>query len=128
MIRKITWLHLGLVAKFFFFNVFLLTLDIGTDMNTGYTYFSKGDYYWGLCTILIIFAPFGAQILFFIFELRKCVFLEFDPEKSKTIMQRLRKNPARVNALCHEFFLLKDIYCPISLMPWHPQRNRQCYI
>ena len=104
--RKATWLHIGLVSKFFFFNVFLLTMDIVTDINTGLEYHIKGDSYWGVCTILLISAPFAARTLIFLFDLRKCVFLEFHPYNSKNVIPRLRKNTARIEVLWYEWMKL----------------------
>ncbi len=42
-----------LLLKFFFFNVFLVSMDILMDTWTGVDLVRKGHFYWGLCTLAL---------------------------------------------------------------------------
>ncbi len=53
-----------LITKFLLFNVILLSMDIASDFQTAISFFQSGDFYWGLATILVIFAPFLAVLIF----------------------------------------------------------------
>jgi hypothetical protein len=69
------FVHFLRISQFFFFNVFLLTIDIGTDVATAVHFFSTGHVSWGLATFLPIFAPFLAKTLLAIIEISKQYFL-----------------------------------------------------
>ena len=114
----LNWRSIRRVFLFFLFYVVFPATDIGTDINTGMEFYYKKDYYWALCTILLIFAPFGARCLIFIFEMRKCVILELDPDKSKAMFRRLllRTNTARIEVLDHELMKLLWHLPPFSLL------------
>ncbi len=55
--------HCKLVLSFFIFKFLLSTLDIVTDLLTAGDFFNNGDFYSGLLTILLIFAPFVARVI-----------------------------------------------------------------
>lgn len=69
-----TFQHCILLAKFFFFNVFLLTLDIGTDISTAVTFFTHGDIFWGLSTTLPILSPFLVKLTIAVAAILRCFF------------------------------------------------------
>ena len=55
--------HALLLLKFFAFSVAFLAADIVTDISTAVDFFKRGDFYWGLFTLLPIFAPLLGQLL-----------------------------------------------------------------
>jgi hypothetical protein len=65
--------HFLLLLKFFMRCVVLLSLDIITDISTAIEFFSRGHYYWGICTVVPIFAPFGVRILKNVVNLCQCL-------------------------------------------------------
>jgi hypothetical protein len=56
---------------FFIFNVVLVTSDIVTDFITAFIFFDDGHFYWGICTIVPMFAPFGVRFSLALVELAK---------------------------------------------------------
>ena len=58
--------HAGLLLMFATFNVILPLSDFITDILTSQTYFQRGHFYWGFCTMLFVFLPFfGRLVMFF---------------------------------------------------------------
>ncbi len=70
------WKHIGQLVKFFFFNVFLVTFDIVTDFITALNFFNDGHLYWGICTIVPMFAPFVVRFSVSLVELAKVSYRE----------------------------------------------------
>jgi hypothetical protein len=72
-LKKVTgnpkFVHFVSTFQFFFFNVFLLTFDVCTDVATSLHFFSAGNPNWGLATLLPIFAPFFVMLNFTLWEL-----------------------------------------------------------
>jgi hypothetical protein len=64
--------HFFLLLKFFTLSVMLLSMDIITDINTAVDFLSRGHFYWGICTVVPIFAPFAVKILMNIVNLCRC--------------------------------------------------------
>jgi hypothetical protein len=65
---------------FFIFNVVLVTSDIVTDFITAFNYFNDGHFYWAICTIVPMFAPFAVRCSVAVYELtrvsiRKVIFV-----------------------------------------------------
>jgi hypothetical protein len=58
---------------FFIFNVVLVTSDIVTDFITAFNFFNDGHFYWAICTIVPMFAPFGVRFSVAVYELVKVV-------------------------------------------------------
>jgi hypothetical protein len=56
---------------FFIFNVVLVTSDIVTDFITAFNFFNDGHFYWAICTIVPMFAPFGVRFSLALVELAK---------------------------------------------------------
>jgi hypothetical protein len=56
---------------FFIFNVVLVTSDIVTDFITAFNFFNDGHFYWAICTIVPMFAPFGVRFSVALVELAK---------------------------------------------------------
>ena len=65
--------HFLVLLKFFTRCVILLSLDIITDISTAIEFFSRGHYYWGICTVVPIFAPFVVRILMNVVNLCQCL-------------------------------------------------------
>jgi hypothetical protein len=94
--------HFKLVLGFFVFKFLLSTLDIVTDLLTAREFFSNGDFYWGLLTILLIFAPFGATVIHTCIRIAMC--FEIRKDSKLPIFQRfsLQKNEGRLKVLYKE--------------------------
>jgi hypothetical protein len=56
---------------FFIFNVVLVTSDIVTDFITAVNFFNDGHFYWGICTIVPMFAPFAVRFSVALVEIAK---------------------------------------------------------
>jgi hypothetical protein len=56
---------------FFIFNVVLVTSDIVTDFITAFKFFSDGHFNWGICTIVLMFAPSFVRFSVAVYELAK---------------------------------------------------------
>jgi hypothetical protein len=85
------------------FTKFLLsTLDIVTDLLTAREFISNGDFYWGILTILLIFAPFAARVTHTCVRIAMCFKIRKDPKVP--ILQRfsLQKNEGRLKVLFKE--------------------------
>ncbi len=54
--------HIGILTIFFFFNVLLLTADIGTDIATAVSFFNDDHIWWSIFTLVPIFAPWIVRI------------------------------------------------------------------
>ena len=61
-----------MLLLFFVCHVILLTADITTDILAAREFFERGDLYWGISTLVPIFAPFLARILITIKSLTRC--------------------------------------------------------
>ncbi len=94
--------HCKLVLSFFVFKFLLSTLDIVTDLLTAKEFFRNGDFYWGLLTILLIFAPFGARVIHTCIRIAMCFKIRMD--SNLPIFQRffLQKNEGRLKVLFKE--------------------------
>ncbi len=53
--------HCQLLIVFFILSICLLTADIVTDFVSAVQFYKQGDTYWGLFTLIPIFAPFVVQ-------------------------------------------------------------------
>ena len=53
--------HALLLFKFFTFSVAFLAADIVTDISTAADFLRRGDFYWGLFTLVPLFAPLLGQ-------------------------------------------------------------------
>jgi hypothetical protein len=69
MLNSAQWKHCQQLIIFFVFNVVFLTADIYSDFGTAFQFFSNGDFYWGLSTLLPIFAPMMVRILIALWSL-----------------------------------------------------------
>jgi hypothetical protein len=61
---------------FFIFNVVLITSDIVSDFITAFNFLNDGHFYWAICTILTMFAPFAVRFSVALVELAKVSFRE----------------------------------------------------
>ncbi len=64
--------HFFLLSKFVALSVVLLSVDIATDINTAVDFFSRGDIYWAIFTLIPICAPFLARMLLLFTGLCRC--------------------------------------------------------
>ena len=65
--------HFLLLLKFFMRCVVLLSMDIFTDISTATDFLSRGHFYWGICTVVPIFAPFAVRVLINVVNLCQCL-------------------------------------------------------
>jgi len=56
---------------FFIFNVVFVTSDIVTDFITAFNFFNDGHFYWGICSIVPLLAPFAVRLSVALLELAK---------------------------------------------------------
>ena len=89
--------HFLLLLKFFMRCVVLLSLDIITDISTAADFLSRGHYYWGVCTVVPIFAPFAVRILMSFVNLCQCFKLNKDTDSSLLRRYRPKLNRARLS-------------------------------
>ena len=64
--------HFLILVKFFTFSVALLTADIVTDIQSALDFYQRGHFYWGLFTLLPVFAPFFVRCTIAMMRLRRC--------------------------------------------------------
>ncbi len=64
--------HAVLLLMFLTFSVILLSADIGTDFLAANEFFQKGHFYWGVFTLLPIFAPFLCRLFISLVRLAGC--------------------------------------------------------
>ncbi len=97
LLRHPKFQHFFLLLNFFMRCVVLLSIDIITDINTAVNFLSRGHYYWGICTVVPIFAPFAVKILINILNLCRCFKLTIVDNSS--ILRRFRPtlNQARLS-------------------------------
>jgi len=104
--------HIWLLFKFFIFNILLLTVDVGTDINTAWNFYQRGDIKFSFISAVIIFIPFFAQFFLWLinfigfgfyqkkFDLKKKEF--FDEFKLKIKTNRFKDHFAEFILLfCH---------------------------
>jgi hypothetical protein len=65
--------HCQLVTVFLVFNVGLLLADIITDIVSADDFFRRGDTYWGLFTLIPIFAPFAVRLVITLIGFCRCL-------------------------------------------------------
>ncbi len=75
-LNEAQWKHIGQLVMFFIFNVVLVTSDILTDFITALNFFNDGHLYWGICTIVPMFAPFVVRFSVALVELAKVSYRE----------------------------------------------------
>jgi hypothetical protein len=63
--------HLKGLAPFAVLSVFLPALDVLLDFNSALGFYQSGDIYWGLMTLLPVFAPMTVNIILVLFDLGK---------------------------------------------------------
>ncbi len=95
--------HFILLLKFFTLSVFLLSMDIYTDIITAADFLSRGHFYWGICTLVPIFAPFAVRILMNIVNLCRCFKLSIVENSSDPRRYRPKLNQARLSFCIQEF-------------------------
>ena len=61
-----------LLLLFFVTSVVILFMDIITDILTAVEFFCRGDKYWGVSTLIPIFAPFVAKVAVTLVGLARC--------------------------------------------------------
>ncbi len=80
--------HFLLLLKFFMRCVVLVSLDIITDISTAADFLSRGHYYWGICTVVPIFAPFAVRVLINVVNLCQC--FKFTAVQNSSVLERYR--------------------------------------
>jgi hypothetical protein len=63
--------HIQQFIMFFIFNVVLVTSDIVSDFITAFNFFNDRHFYWGICTLVPMFAAFAVRFSVAVFELAK---------------------------------------------------------
>ncbi len=79
------WKHCLQLTIFFTCNVVLLTMDISSDFATAIHFFQNGHVYWGLSTLLPIFAPMTVKILMAFWNILTLCYLNDKPRKEVQI-------------------------------------------
>jgi hypothetical protein len=94
--------HCKIVLSFFIFKFLLSTLDIVTDLFTAGDFFNNGNFYWGILTILLIFAPFVARGIHTFIRIAMC--FKIYKDSNLPFFQRfsLQKNEGRLKVLLKE--------------------------
>ena len=69
---KAIFKHFRLVFLFFISSVVLLSADIVTDIVSAIDFFRRGDTYWGLFTLVPIFAPFAVRSVITLINICQC--------------------------------------------------------
>ncbi len=64
--------HCQLVTVFLVFSVGLLSADIITDIVSADDFFRRGDTYWGVFTLVPIFAPFAVRSIITLINICRC--------------------------------------------------------
>jgi len=91
--------HFNLVLSFFLLKFLLQTADMVTDVVTAVDFFNNGHIYWSICTIGLVFLPFGARIIQVFVQIASC----YKISKSSTFpFLKTRKNEARLRVLSEE--------------------------
>jgi hypothetical protein len=65
--------HIKMLMVFFVFQVALLFADIVTDILSALEFFSRGHNYWGVFTLVPIFAPFLAKVFITFANFNRCL-------------------------------------------------------
>jgi len=65
--------HIKMLTTFFVFQVALLGADIVTDIMSALEFFDRGHNYWGVFTLVPIFAPFGAKVFITFANFSRCL-------------------------------------------------------
>jgi hypothetical protein len=81
-----------------FFSVVLVAADIFSDIATAKRLVSRGHFYWGLLTALLIIAPFLARLVLYLVSLSRCFIVtwpEYEFCGKRKILQ-IKKIPARL--------------------------------
>ncbi len=89
--------HFLLLLKFFMLSVMLLAMDIITDINTAVDFLSREHFFWGLYTVVPIFAPFVVRILINIVNLCRCFKITRVDNTSVLWRYRPKLNKARLS-------------------------------
>jgi hypothetical protein len=94
--------HFKLVLSFFISKFLLSTMDIVTDLLTALEFFSSGHYYFGLLTILLVFAPFAARVVHNCIKIAMC--FKITKDFNMPFFQRFgfKKNNGRLKVLFQE--------------------------
>ena len=69
--------HVKMLTVFFILHVALLSADIFTDVLSAHEFFERGDHFWGIFTLIPVFAPFIARVIIIVENLRRCFVVEF---------------------------------------------------
>jgi hypothetical protein len=94
--------HCIIVLGFFISKFLLSTLDIVTDLLTAGDFFNNGNFYWGLLTVLLIFAPFVARVIHTFIRIALCFKIIKDSNLPFCHRLSLRMNEARLKVLLKE--------------------------
>jgi hypothetical protein len=100
-----------LLAGTFLFSVVLLAADIITDLATSFDFFTRGNFFWGMFTLIPICAPFLAKITLYLVLLTRC----FRVERSKlSIFGKVKIDKIEVLKARLSFWFQE-----LKLLPWH---------
>ncbi len=105
--------HFLLILKFFMRCVILLSMDIITDISTAADFFSSGHYYWSMCTVVPIFAPFALRVLINVVNLCRCFKITTVDNSSVLRRYKPKLNEARLNFCLRE---LKQVIWHFPMM------------
>jgi hypothetical protein len=94
--------HFLLLLKFFMRCVVLLSMDIITDISTAVDFLSRGHYYWGICTVVPIFAPFAVRIIMCFVSFCQCFKITKNLYTSVTRRYRFQLNRNRLSFYVRE--------------------------
>ena len=68
--------HIKILMVFFVSQVALLFADIVTDVLSALEFFSRGHNYWGMFTLVPIFAPFLAKVFITFANFNRCLIVQ----------------------------------------------------
>ncbi len=84
-----------ILATTLFFSVVLVAADIFSDIATAKRLVSRGHFYWGQLTGLLIIAPFLARLVLYLVSLSRCFRVTYEFCGKRKILQ-IKKIPARL--------------------------------
>ena len=104
--------HVGLLMMFTTFNVILPSSDFITDILTTQSYFQRGHFYWGFCTMFFVFLPFLGRLSAFVLSLLMCLI------KRIRISQNYPNKMTKAKVLCRRSSELIWHFPPLIIVRW----------
>ena len=103
--------HCQLVIVFFIFSVALLSADIVTDIVSAVDFFKRGHTYWGLFTLVPIFAPFAVRSVITLIGFCQC--FEY---KKIDVTPEIHFYLPKINMRKNKYI---ELLSELKQLPWH---------